>query len=68
MGTIPSEVELILSLGVFRLDVNDITGTISTELCALTNTQIYYDEHEISCACIDSIYIQGTPCNQIQTH
>ena len=63
MGTIPSEVGLILSLGVFRLDINDITGTIPTELCALTNTQIYYDEHEISCACIGSIYIQGTPCN-----
>ena len=62
-GTIPSEIGMLSSLQRLGLDGNSITGTIPTELCALTNTEIDYDGFEILCTCIDSIYIEGTPCN-----
>jgi len=59
-GTIPTEIGM-LSLDWLLLINNLIAGTFPTELCAMINTIIYYDEDEISCSCIDSIYI-GTTC------
>ena len=62
-GTIPSEMGMLSSLVQLRLRINSITGMIPTELCALTGTTIFYDGSAISCTCIDSSYIEGTPCN-----
>ncbi len=64
-GTIPSEIGMLSSLTGLNLNRNLITGSIPTELCALTNTSIYYDEDEISCACFDSISFVGTPCDVV---
>ena len=46
-----------------RYLINSITGTMPSELCALSNTFIYYDESEIFCTCIRNNYIEGTRCN-----
>jgi len=54
---------MLSSLTELDLDNNSINGTFPTELCALTNTLIWYDASEISCSCIDGNYIEGTPCN-----
>ena len=51
---------MLLSLIDLRLDTNFITSTIPTELCELDETDIFHDEDEISCTCIDSIYVKGT--------
>jgi len=62
-GTIPSEIGMLSSLQRLYLENNSIMGTIPTELCALTSTYIYYDGSEISCTCVNSIYVEGTSCN-----
>jgi len=62
-GTVPSEIGMLSSLTFLYLHGNSITGMIPTELCALTNTEIEYDEFEISCTCNDSVYKEGTFCN-----
>jgi len=54
---------MLSSLEDLYLFSNSITGTIPTEFCALTTTQIFYDGSEISCTCTDSSYQEGTPCN-----
>jgi len=56
-------VGMLSSLTSLWLHINSISGTIPTELCALTNTYIYYDGDEISCICIDSSYEGGSRCN-----
>ena len=62
-GTIPSELGLLSSLSTVYLDDNFLTGTFPMELCELVNTTINYDESEISCSCVGSNYVFGTPCN-----
>jgi len=62
-GTIPSEMGMLSSLIELSLNNNSIKGTLPTELCALTNTTIYYDGSEISCSCVGSSYKGGTFCN-----
>ena len=58
-GTIQSEQVTLLSLTYLDLWNNVLTGTLPAELC-LT---IYYDQFEISCFCVASTYLGGTPCN-----
>jgi hypothetical protein len=64
-GELPSEINALSQLRVFRIDVNDLSGTVPDALCTIfdqTSPVAYADCGEIACPCCSHCCTDGQDC------